>query len=146
MAIADEEQSYLGCDGMKSIVIVSLILLAGFASAYTPEQQTMLDGMNLSFRLGFAYAKASQGQSVPEYNVLVDQYNAWIRQHFGEDASLLKSKLDESATSQTSSTVPSPFNASSDLSKFGKQQIRRATPRLTQEDISQRELNKFLAT
>ena len=80
---------------MKGIIIISLILLAGLASAYTPEQQTTLDGMNLSFQLGIAYEKALQGQNAAEYNTLVDEYNAWLQLHFGENTSLLKSKLNE---------------------------------------------------
>lgn len=58
---------------MKGIIIASLILLAGLATAYTPEQQTTLDGMNLSFQLGIAYEKALQGQNIAEYNTLVQQ-------------------------------------------------------------------------
>jgi hypothetical protein len=136
---------------MKGIIVIFLILLAGLASAYTPEQQTMLDGMNLSFELGVAYDKASQGQNVAEYNTLVDEYNAWIRQQFGEDASLFKSKLNEPTTMGTTSvvgtqTVTDPFNASSDLSKFGKQQVYTQSPKLTAEDISQQEEEKFLNT
>jgi hypothetical protein len=137
---------------MKGIIVISLIFLAGLASAYTPEQQTTLDGMNLSFRLGMAYDKAILGQNVAEYNALVDEYNAWIRQHFGEDASLLVPKLNESTTVGTTSvagtqTVTNPFNASSDLSKFGKQQVyaQSNTPQ-TPEEISQREHEKFLTT
>jgi len=140
---------------MKSIIMISLILLAGLASAYTPEQQIILDGMNLSFRLGIAYDKASQGQNVAEFNALVDEYNAWIRQHFGEDKNLLMSKMIQSPIATTSPVIgltqpmTNPFNASSDLSKFGKQQVY-ATPdpakRQTQEDIAQREFQKFLTT
>jgi hypothetical protein len=141
---------------MKGIIVISLILLAGLVSAYTPEQQTTLDGMNLSFRLGIAYDKASQGQNMAEFNALVDEYNAWIRQHFGEDASLLMSKLNEPSIATTPSAVggtrplTKPFNASSDLSQFGKQQVY-APPgftdtRKTDEDISQQELEKFLIT
>ncbi|MDM7912147.1 MAG: hypothetical protein QUS09_03535 [Methanotrichaceae archaeon] len=138
---------------MKGIIIISLILLAGLASAYTPEQQTTLDGMNLSFRLGMAYERASQGQNVAEYNVLVDEYNAWIRQHFGEDANLLMPKLNEPPIVITPLAVGTqpltrPFNASSDLSQFGKQQVYAAPgftdTRPTEEDISQQELQQFL--
>jgi hypothetical protein len=136
---------------MKDIIVISLLLLAGLASAYTPEQQTTLDGMNLSFRLGVAYDRAIQGQNVTEYDALVDEYNAWIRQHFGEDASLLVSKLTEPTTMGTTSaagtqTVTNPFNASSDLSKFGKQQVYSQIPVQTPEDISQQEQEKFLTT
>jgi hypothetical protein len=135
---------------MKSIIIISLIILAGLASAYTPEQQTTLDGMNLSFKLGIAYEKASQGQEVTEFNTLVDEYNAWIRQHFGEDASLLKSKINEPPIVVTPSGTETryltkPFNVSSDLSKFGKQKAYAAadTSRLNENDISQKELSNL---
>jgi len=141
---------------MKGIIVISLILLAGLASAYTPEQQTTLDGMNLSFRLGMAYDKAIQGQNVAEFNALVDEYNAWIRQHFGEDASLLMSKLNEPPIVITplaaggTQPLTRPFNASSDLSQFGKQQVYAAPgftdTRPTEEDISQQELEEFLIT
>lgn len=117
---------------MKGIIVVFLILLAGLASAYTPEQQTTLDSMNLSFMLGMAYEKAMQGQNVTEYNVLVDEYNAWIRQHFGEDASLLKSKMNEqpvviTPTGSGTAYLEKPFNASSALSTFGKQEAYAAS-------------------
>ncbi len=141
---------------MKGIIVISLILLAGLASAYTPEQQITLDGMNLSFRLGMAYERASQGQNVAEYNALVDEYNAWIRQHFGEDTSLLVSKLNEPPVVITplgvgrTQPLTRPFNTSSDLSQFGKQQVYAAPgftdTRPTEEDISQQELQKFLTT
>ena len=136
---------------MKGIIVISLILLAGLASAYTPEQQTTLDGMNLSFRLGMAYEKAIQGQNVAEYNALVDEYNAWIRQHFGEDTNLLMSKLNEptavgTTTAAGTSAVTNPFNSSSELSKFGKQQVYRYNRPQTPEDISQQELRDFLKT
>jgi len=141
---------------MKCIIIISLILLSGLASAYTPEQQTILDGMNLSFKLGIAYEKAIQGQNVAEYNALVDEYNAWIGLHFGDDAGLLMSKLTEPPIATIppatagSQPVRRPFNTSSDLSQFGKQQVYAAPDfidtRPTEEDISQQELEEFLIT
>ncbi len=77
---------------MKSLSIVLLaLLLIGLSLAYTPEQQTTLDGMRLSFQLGVAYQQASQGQNLAAYNALVEQYNAWVREHFGEDPNLLMS-------------------------------------------------------
>lgn len=112
---------------MKGIIVTTLILLAGLASAYTPEQQTTLNSMDLGFKLGMAYEKASQGQNVTEYNNLVDEYNAWVRQQFGEDASLLKSKMNMNGTEiivtptdSDTAYLESTFNGSSDLAKFGK--------------------------
>lgn len=138
---------------MKCIIIAALILLAGLASAYTPEQQTLLDGMNLSFSLGMAYEKASRGQDVAAYNALADEYNAWVRQHFGEDASLLRPKLNEQPTIAASTAtvlnqpMKNPFNTSSELSKFGKQQVFSlpySASKPTQEDFAQKELQRFL--
>ena len=145
---------------MKGITIISLILLAGLASAYTPEQQTTLDGMDLSYRLGMAYAIASQGQNVTEYNVLVDEYNAWIRQNFGEDASLLKSKLNISEMPTPTATVliipadsgvsylAAPFNTSSDLSKFGNpMHLVVGEPAQSQEyNLIQQKAEQFLSS
>lgn len=138
---------------MKSVSVIALILLAGLASAYTPVQQTALDGMNLSFKLGMAYEKASQGQNVAEFNTLVDEYNAWIRQHFGGDANLLKSKMNETGIieiknpdSGTAYLEANPFNTSSDLSKFGKQDVYVASGKSTLEsqvDTSQQEASSF---
>ena len=116
---------------MKGMIVsICLILMAGLGSGFTSEQQIMLDGMNLSYELGMAYEKALQGQNVAEYNALVDEYNAFIKLNFGENTSLTKAKLDESAIRSTPTLLGSDtgymteqFNASSDLSKFGKQDV-----------------------
>jgi hypothetical protein len=128
-------------------IIIVLLLLAGQVSAYspkyTPEQQTLLEGMSFSTRLCIAHEKAIQGQNVTEFNTLVDIYNAWIRQHFGEGAdALLMSKIASTnlfGIAQEQQVMPkgytiagtinpyvttNPFNASSNLSQFGKQQVR----------------------
>ena len=135
---------------MKGMILsICLVLMAGLGSGFTSEQQIMLDGMNLSYELGMAYEKALQGQNVAEYNALVDEYNAFIQLHFGENTSLTKAKLDESAIRSTPTLLGSDtgymteqFNASSDLSKFGKQDVyvssrepvsENAIARLTQE-------------
>lgn len=135
---------------MKGMILsICLVLMAGLASGFTTEQQIMLDGMNLSYELGMAYEKALQGQNVAEYNALVEEYNALIKLHFGENTSLTKAKLDESAIRSTPTLLGSDtgymteqFNASSDLSKFGKQDVyvssrepvsENAIARLTQE-------------
>ena len=94
-----------GCDVIKSIIIIVLILLAALVSAYTPEQQTTIDGMNLSYQLCIAYEKASQGQNVTEFNTLVDIYNAWIREHFGEDVNLLMQKMNDTTQLEVSTEI-----------------------------------------
>ena len=76
---------------MKGMILpICLFLLAGLGCGFSSEQQIMLDGMNLSYELGMAYDKALQGQNVAEYNALVDEYNAFILLHFGENTSLTK--------------------------------------------------------
>ena len=111
---------------MKGMILVSLILLAGLASAYTPEQQTTLDGMNLSFELGTAYEQALLGGTVSEYDALVDVYNAWIQKTFGNNTGLEKSKLGSAALSGTQE-MTAPFNTSSELGKFGRTERKIAT-------------------
>ena len=134
-------------DVIKGIfIIIVLVLLAGQVSAYTldefpeakksegaPDLQTIIEGMDLSYQLGTAHEKAIQGQNVTEFNDLVDIYNAWTRQHFGESAEvLLKSKITvtnlQKQQVMTENVYPiltkPPFNASSDLSEFGKQQVK----------------------
>lgn len=62
-------------------------------AAYAPEQQTTVDGLRLSFELGQAYEKATQGQDVQGFNALVDQWNAWVSKNLGNDTSLLMAKM-----------------------------------------------------
>ncbi|MFZ2472378.1 MAG: hypothetical protein WAW52_10610 [Methanothrix sp.] len=79
---------------MKTIVIlVSLLAAISLAAAYTPEQQNTVDGVRLSFQLGQAYDKATQGQDVLNFNALVDQWNAWVAKNFGNDTALLMTKM-----------------------------------------------------
>ncbi len=99
---------------MKTIILLASLLAAiTLAAAYTPEQQTTVDGVRLSFQLGQAYEKAVQGQNIPAYNSLVDQWNAWVFKNFGNDTALLMSKT----------TVPTnlqkPYVASNDTTSKG---------------------------
>ena len=115
------------------VIFVILVVELSLASAYTAEQQTIIDSMNLSFRLGRAYQMAQQNQNVAVFNSMVDQYNAWIRQHFGDDPYLLMSKISAPSYLETSQTLRGvklsrPFNASSELGKFGKQQVFSEIP------------------
>jgi hypothetical protein len=129
-------------DVIKSIfIIIGLVLLAGQVSAaYTPEQRMTIEGMNLSYQLGTAHEKAIRGENVTEFNTLVDIYNAWVREHFaGEGANaLLMSKITatnlpgvvQKQQVMTENIYPIlikiPFNASGDLSNFGKQRVKNA--------------------
>lgn len=79
---------------MKTIIILASLLAAvSLAAAYAPEQQTTVDGLRLSFQLGQAYEKATQGQDVQGFNALVDQWNAWVSKNLGNDTSLLMAKM-----------------------------------------------------
>jgi len=105
--------------------------------------------MNLSFKLGIAYERASQGQNVTEFNALVDEYNAWILLHFGGDARLYKPRMNESSNGTAITKIGNqyftrPFNASSDLSKFGKRQVYAVNPTNEGEDDVSRQNLKNL--
>ena len=99
---------------MKTIIIlVSLLAAITLAAAYTPEQQTTVDGVRLSFQLGQAYEKAILGQDIPAYNSLVDQWNAWVVKNFGNDATLLMAKTTAPANLQK------PYFAANDTTGKG---------------------------
>jgi len=79
---------------MKTIMILlSLLAAVSLASAYTPEQNATIEGVRLSFQLGQSYEKAVQGQDIPAFNALVEQWNAWVVRNFGEDATLLMKSM-----------------------------------------------------
>ncbi|HOU69800.1 MAG TPA: hypothetical protein PKY20_05820 [Methanothrix sp.] len=80
---------------MKTIlVLLSLIAAASVAAAYTQEElSNTKTGLELSFKLGQAYEKASQGGDVAAFNALADQWNAWVMGIFGNDASLIMEKM-----------------------------------------------------
>jgi hypothetical protein len=137
----------------------------------TPTPSPISELADLSFELGIAYQQAQPCQNFTVYNSLVDQYNAWVREHFGEGAdALLKSKitttnLPGAAQPQVLPEIPkqqvtqnpysypymtiNPFNASSDLSKFGQQQVRTDIMGEAKniEDLSvQEKLRNFLSS
>lgn len=74
---------------MKALLLLSCLAIIATASAYTDCQQAMYDGTRLSWKMATAYS----AQDIPAYNALVDQWNAWVRQNFGEDQALLMSKM-----------------------------------------------------
>jgi hypothetical protein len=80
---------------MKTILVILLSLVAAIslAAAYTPEQQATIDGLRLSYQIGQAYEKYLQSGDASGFNVLVDQWNAWVQTNFGQDANLLMQKL-----------------------------------------------------
>ena len=77
---------------MKSILIalvaVVFVVLSP-ASGYDATQQAMINGTTLSWKMATTYA----AQDIPTFNALADQWNAWVRQYFGEDANLLMQKM-----------------------------------------------------
>jgi hypothetical protein len=99
---------------MKTIIIlVSLLTAVSLGAAYTPEQQTTIDGVRLAFTLGQAYQKALTGQNVTEFNALVDQWNAWVAENFGNDTTLLMAKM----TAPTN--LQKPYVAANDTTSKG---------------------------
>jgi hypothetical protein len=99
---------------MKTIIIlISLLTAVSLGAAYTPEQQTTIDGVRLAFSLGQAYQKALTGQNAAEFNALVDQWNAWVVENFGNDTSLLMEKMTEPIDSQK------PYVATNDTTSKG---------------------------
>jgi hypothetical protein len=63
------------------------------AADYTDQQQSTLSGLRLSYQIGQAYEKYLQGGDATTFNALVDQWNAWVQNNFGQDANLLMQKV-----------------------------------------------------
>ncbi len=117
------------------------------ANRPTPTTSPISQLASLNFKLGIAYHQAQLCQNFTIFNSLVDPYNAWVKQYFGEGADALY-MTKKNATDLTGAVqepqlpiivdkqlvlpkvspygylTKSPFNASSDLSKFGKQDVR----------------------
>jgi len=72
------------------IILVSLLAAVSLAAAYTPEQQNMINGTQLSWKLATAYA----AKDTPSFNTLVDQWNAWVYQNFGQDPNMIMAKMN----------------------------------------------------
>lgn len=73
---------------MKAIIIIFVIALASIsaASAYNSTQEAMIQGARLSWDLANAQGDAAK------FNGVADQWNAWVRTWFGEDANLIVAK------------------------------------------------------
>jgi len=105
-----------GCDIIK-IIIFFLIFLIGLASAYTSEQQTALNETALNET---ALNETALNETALNETAL-------------NETALNETALNETALNETtpkeltiipvSTKLKNPFNAGSDLSKFGKQQV-----------------------
>ena len=79
---------------MKYIAIFLCVVGLAMAVGYTDWQQGAAEGLNIGFKMGQAYEQAQKGINVSGFNTQVDVYNAWVREHFGEDRMLLMQKLN----------------------------------------------------
>ena len=72
---------------MRSIFIISVVVLAAISlvSAYNSTQEAMIQGARLSWDL----AKADTSGETTTFNTVAAQWNAWVRQWFGNDSNLL---------------------------------------------------------
>ena len=77
---------------MKYIAVFLCLVGLVLAQGYTDWQQGAAEGLKVGFKMGEAYAKS--GTDVTGFNAQVDIYNAWVREHFGEDPMLLMQKLN----------------------------------------------------
>jgi hypothetical protein len=79
---------------MKYIAIFLCLVGLAVAVGYTDWQQGASEGLKMGFKMGQAYEQAQKGINVVGFNALVDEYNAWVREHFGEDPAMLMQKLN----------------------------------------------------
>lgn len=79
---------------MKKYIAIFLCLVGlVMAQGYTEWQQGAAEGLSLGFKMGQAYEQAQKGSNIEGFNAQVDTYNAWVREHFGEDLNLLMQKI-----------------------------------------------------
>ena len=78
---------------MKYIVIILCLISLAAAAEYNDWQRGAADGLMYGFKMGQAYQNALNGVNVTGFNAEVDRYNDWIRQNFGEDPTLMMSKM-----------------------------------------------------
>ena len=100
-----------GCDLIKAIIFF-LIFIVGLASAYTPEQQTALNETALN---GTALNETALNETALNETAL-------------NETALNETALNETAPKElmiipVSTKLKNPFNAGSELSKFGKQKV-----------------------
>ena len=77
---------------LKSVLFALMavaLIASSTAQGYDATQQAMINGTTLSWKMATAYA----AQDIPTFNALAEQWNAWVRQHFGEDPNLLMQKM-----------------------------------------------------
>jgi hypothetical protein len=79
---------------MKYIAIFLCVVGLSLAVGYTDWQQGAAEGLNIGFKMGQAYEQAQKGINVSGFNAQVDVYNAWVREHFGEDRLLLMQRMN----------------------------------------------------
>ncbi|MCX6680511.1 MAG: hypothetical protein NTX42_09150 [Methanothrix sp.] len=79
---------------MKYIAIFLCIVGLTAAVGYTDWQQGAAESLKIGFKMGQAYEQAQNGINVSGFNAQVDVYNAWVREHFGEDPMMLMQKLN----------------------------------------------------
>lgn len=78
---------------MKYIAIFLCIVGLTMAADYTDQQQVIINGLSLSYKLGEAHEKYMQGGDATSFNALIDQWNAWVRAIFGEDPNMIMQKV-----------------------------------------------------
>jgi len=135
--LAKNPKSGITSSGSESSSVVELPSGTG----YTPCQKDAMESLRIGFHMGQMYALADQGQNISGFNDEVDKYNAWVKKNFGDDPSLLMQRMITASGApiaspsylETSPYLPGvalrrPFNASSELGKFGKQQVFTEIP------------------
>jgi hypothetical protein len=100
-------------------LLVAITLLIGFgsmsgssaagasATGYTSQQEEVIKGLEIGYKLGQMYALAKQGYNVSGFNAEVDKYNAWIQQNLGNDSNLMMPKI--SSIQESGNVMPRYF-------------------------------------
>lgn len=143
-------------DNMKSLIFILIMLfLAAPCIAMNETQTAWLDGVHFGMTFGHALEAATLSGNNTEYNILAQKYNDGLNATLPEDeakrerlalkpiAAVPKPPLSSGANSgQSVIGTREPFNSSSSLGQFGKQQVYDSTIYSDREANQVREMDE----
>jgi len=103
---------------MKSIIVITLIILAGLASAYTPNSEAALNKTVLNKTMNETVLNKTMNETV-----LNKTMNETVLNKTMNETVLNETTPKEYAIIPVSTKFKTPFKGYSELSKFGKQKV-----------------------
>ena len=143
---------------MKSLIFILLVLfLAAPCIAMNQTQTAWLEGVHFGMTFGPALEAAILSGNNTGYNILAQEYNDGINGTLSQDEAkkewiaLKPTAAIQDLSGQSVISTKQPFNSSSALGQFGKQQVYdssiyqdKQANQVTEMDAKNKELEDFL--